>query len=102
MACLNYQKFDKTQEPSLGSESDEQNLSLSRHSTRNRPLESAGNAGRRLERFAAHRAAWEAELEGMGSVHAYAAEAEAGRMVPRQVRKATFKSAQTAQIIWLC
>ena len=95
-------KVQQNTRTKYGLQSDEQNLSLSRHSTRNRPLESAGNAGRRLERFAAHRAAWEAELEGMGRVHEYAAEAEAGRMVPRQVRKATFKSAQTAQIIRLC
>ena len=51
---------------------------------RNRPLASAENTGKRLERFAAHRDAWEAELNGMARVHEYAADAEAGRMVPRQ------------------
>ena len=46
---------------------------------------SANNTRQRLERFAAHRDAWEAELNGMAHVHEYAADAEAGRMVPRQV-----------------
>ena len=54
---------------------------------------SANNTRQRLERFAAHRDAWEAELNGMAHVHEYAADAEAGRMVPRQVGQGThFKS----------
>jgi len=49
------------------------------------PVESASTTKERLATFTNHRNAWEAELNDMAHRHEYAADAEEGRMVPRQV-----------------
>ena len=48
-------------------------------------IASSSNAKERIERFEAHRVAWEAELNDMSTRNEFAAEAEPDRMVPRQV-----------------